>query len=301
MQACSKGTVSELLVAYLAHAERYYRKRDKPTSELHHLTSVGRWLIAAHGLDDVADLTPARLRALQESMAVELSRDTVNAYCSRIKAVWGWGVERDLVPPACWWALKAVKGIPRGRGLAREGKGVEPVPSAWLEPTFAHLAPDIATAARLQLLTGMRPGEVCGLGRAALDRSVRPWRYDVPDAWNKLAHKGIRRVVFFGRRAQQLLRPLLTEAGRDGRDHVFHVRQRPLTTVYYGQLVRAAAEKAGMPRWSPNRLRHNAATDIEAEFGLEAAMNVLGHADVSMTRRYALKSTETARRVALAR
>ena len=30
-------------------------------------------------------------------------------------------------------------------------------------------------------------------------------------------------------------------------------------------------------RWSPNRLRHNAATSLREEFGLEIAQTVLGH------------------------
>ena len=30
-------------------------------------------------------------------------------------------------------------------------------------------------------------------------------------------------------------------------------------------------------RWSPNRLRHNAATNLREEFGLDVAQTVLGH------------------------
>jgi hypothetical protein len=54
-------------------------------------------------------------------------------------------------------------------------------------------------------------------------------------------------------------------------------------------------------RWAPNRLRHAAATRIRAEFGLEAAQIVLGHAAADVTQVYAerdlAKGLEVARRI----
>jgi site-specific recombinase XerD len=40
-------------------------------------------------------------------------------------------------------------------------------------------------------------------------------------------------------------------------------------------------------RWAPNRLRHNAATRLRREFGLEVAKAVMGHSSVGMTEVYA--------------
>ena len=45
--------------------------------------------------------------------------------------------------------------------------------------------------------------------------------------------------------------------------------------------------KAGVPVWTPHRLRHNAATQIRKEFGLEAAQLLLGHARADVTQVYA--------------
>ena len=39
--------------------------------------------------------------------------------------------------------------------------------------------------------------------------------------------------------------------------------------------------------WTPHRLRHNAATTIRREFGLEAAQLLLGHARADVTQLYA--------------
>jgi integrase len=42
-----------------------------------------------------------------------------------------------------------------------------------------------------------------------------------------------------------------------------------------------------IPHWSPNRLRHNAATRIRKEFGLDVARAVLGHTSPAVTAIYA--------------
>ncbi|HEY2838059.1 MAG TPA: site-specific integrase [Pirellulales bacterium] len=47
------------------------------------------------------------------------------------------------------------------------------------------------------------------------------------------------------------------------------------------------ADKRIVPRWSPNRLRHTAATEIRKRFGLESAQVVLGHSKPNTTLIYA--------------
>ena len=42
-----------------------------------------------------------------------------------------------------------------------------------------------------------------------------------------------------------------------------------------------------LPKWSPNRLRHSAATEIRKRFGLEAAQVTLGHANADVSQIYA--------------
>jgi integrase len=51
-------------------------------------------------------------------------------------------------------------------------------------------------------------------------------------------------------------------------------------------------------RWSPNQLRHSAATEIRRLYGLEAAATVLGHAKADVTQIYAERDYTLAARVA---
>ena len=52
-----------------------------------------------------------------------------------------------------------------------------------------------------------------------------------------------------------------------------------------------------LPSWSPNQLRHAAATEVRRRFGLEASQVVLGHARADVTQVYAERDLSLARRV----
>ena len=70
-------------------------------------------------------------------------------------------------------------------------------------------------------------------------------------------------------------------AKRDGETHTSHLGR--LTEAQQVELSRWQSKH----RWSPNQLRHSAATEIRRRFGLEAAQTVLGHASADITQVYA--------------
>ncbi|MGB2820917.1 MAG: tyrosine-type recombinase/integrase, partial [Phycisphaerae bacterium] len=47
-------------------------------------------------------------------------------------------------------------------------------------------------------------------------------------------------------------------------------------------------------RWHPHQLRHNAATELRKEFGIEAARIILGHRSAAITEVYAEKDEQQA-------
>ncbi|MFN9969464.1 MAG: tyrosine-type recombinase/integrase, partial [Phycisphaerae bacterium] len=47
-------------------------------------------------------------------------------------------------------------------------------------------------------------------------------------------------------------------------------------------------------RWTPNRLRHSAATQLRKQFGIEAARVVLGHSSADVTEIYAEQDLQRA-------
>ena len=51
--------------------------------------------------------------------------------------------------------------------------------------------------------------------------------------------------------------------------------------------IKRACEKAAVPAWHPHRLRHNAATALREQHGIEAARIILGHRSAAVTEIYA--------------
>ena len=56
-------------------------------------------------------------------------------------------------------------------------------------------------------------------------------------------------------------------------------------------------ETTRIPLWSPNQLRHSAATAIRKKYGLEVARAVLGHKSAVTSEIYAELDVETAKKV----
>lgn len=65
------------------------------------------------------------------------------------------------------------------------------------------------------------------------------------------------------------------------------------------EAAEAGVKPVLLPSWSPNRLRHAAATEVRRQFGLEAAQVTLGHSKADVTQVYAERDQDLARTVAL--
>jgi site-specific recombinase XerD len=62
--------------------------------------------------------------------------------------------------------------------------------------------------------------------------------------------------------------------------------------------VKRLCEILGIAAWTPNRLRHNAATRFRKKFGIEIARLLLGHSKLSTTEIYAEPNRRKARMAA---
>ena len=62
-------------------------------------------------------------------------------------------------------------------------------------------------------------------------------------------------------------------------------------------LARTKTEKAGVAKWTPGQLRHNAGARIRSKHGLEAARLILGHQSMATTEIYAEKDMAKAIRI----
>jgi integrase len=326
-------TIVELSARYWRFAVGYYRKDGRCTGVAPAIKATLRYLKEWYGRERVTEFGPLRLKALRERMVADgHSRRYVNDHVDRIKRMFKWAAGEELVPEETYRALALVAGLRKGRTEAHETAPVLPIGDAVVDLTIAKLSPIVADMVRLQRLTGMRPAEVCILRPIDLDRSGDVWLYR-PES-HKTEHHGRERVVFLGAKARAILLPYLgrerkaycfcpAEAERQRREVMHASRKTPLgygnrpgtnrkprpavsagecyTTDSYRRAIHRACDKAEVERWSPNRLRHTAATEVRAKFGLEAAQIVLGHSAADVTQIYTerdlAKGAEVARQI----
>jgi integrase len=354
----SNRTVDEVILAFWNHARAHYRHPDgMPSEELANLKAALRPLRKLYALTRARDFGPLALRAVRDEMVRSgLARTSVNDRVNRIRRVFRWAASVELVPVAVVQALATVAGLQKGRTEAREPDPVIAVALDVVEMTLPLLSRPVAGLVRLQLLSGMRPGEACAMRGRDLSPGEEIWIYR-PGS-HKTAWRGKRREIPLGPRAVELIREFLRTdpddflfcpvdavaeqaARRTARrktrlspsersklvDSPGSGHNRRYSRASYRNAVLRACDRAfphptigrvkGRPlsdaesaelaawrtshRWHPNQLRHAAATDIRARYGLEAAQVVLGHSRADVTQVYAerdmKKATEVMREV----
>lgn len=137
----------------------------------------------------------------------------MNRRVDAIRRASKWGVTKKLVPVAVYQELATLEGLKKGRTAAPDPPPVRPVPADDLEKTLPQLSPVVRDMVTLQLLSGVRPGELCGLRPCDLDRSGEVWDYR--PASHKTAHQDKERVICFWARGQAVLIPYLEGRGPD--------------------------------------------------------------------------------------
>jgi integrase len=326
-------TIIELLARYWAFAKDYYVKDGQSTGTTEAIRAAVRFLKDRYGTTPADQFGPLALKAVRQRMIdTDLSRAYVNKLVAIICRMFRWAAAEQLIPVTVPQALAMVPGLRKGRSEAREPAPITPVDDSAVDSTLEHLPPIVADMVRFQRFTGCRPEEVCALRPCDMDRSNDVWMFR-PGS-HKTEHQGRDRMIFVGPKAQEVL---LRYLARDAQSHCFrpcdseakrlaeqernrktplscgnvrgsNVKRKPrrkpgtqYTTRSYRRAIHRACDKAGIARWSPNRLRHSTATKVRKEFGLKGAQIILGHASADVSQVYAerdiAKGLEIARRI----
>ena len=278
-------TINELCLAFMRHAEAYYVKNGRPTGEVRCIKSAVRQLVESYGYETVNEFGPLALKAARAKMVGKgWCRKYVNKSVSRLRHIFRWGVENELVEPATLQKLEAVSPLLAGRTEAPDHPSRKPVPQDQIDAVRAVLPQRHRDLIDLQLLTGARSGELLKLTTEMIDRSGETWIAKIAD--HKTVHHGKERVLYFGPHAQLILTRYLSV---NPTERLFAVRRDT-----YSKAVANACEKLKLPHWSPHWLRHTAASRFREEFGLESAQVLLGHSKADMTQLYAQQNYKAA-------
>ena len=330
----SSPSIEELILGYWQFAESYHVRNGKRSDRWYHIRLALRPLRKLYGNTPAHEFGPRKLKNVREEMIADglndgrgLNRKYINDHVGIIKRVFRWAVGEELVPVQVYQALETVESIHKGRDpRLSESRKIKPAPQKHVRTVLDVVSPQIRTMIELQLSTGMRPDEVTIMRPCDIDDTGDVWTY-VPES-HKMAHKDLDRVILLGPKAQRILQPWLD---REPDAYLFSprevsedalARRRKNTGIVRGptpcstkeatyarmprdhyddetycQAVQRACKKAGVPKWTPGQLRHNAGTTIRHKYGLEAARLILGHRSASTTEIYAEKDMNEAVRI----
>ncbi|MEO0587231.1 MAG: site-specific integrase [Planctomycetota bacterium] len=328
-EAPGSHTVAGVLLAYWeSRLEREgVAEGERLSSQMMSVRRALRVARSIAGGQPAHEFGPLLLQDVRRAMVERgWTRSYVNRSIREVVNAVRHGVAIERVTADVVTALECVKPLKRGELGVAEGQAVKPVPDAHIAAIKLHVSRQVWALIQLQLLTAARAGELVIMRPVDLDTVGKVWLYR-PER-HKGTHRGQDRVIYLGPRAQQVVAPFLlgrpvksplfspAEAEAERRERQHAARSTPLscgnrpgsnradsprrkprqhfTTDTYGRAIRRACEKAGVEPWGVHRLRHNAATELRREFGIEAARLILGHRAPSVTETYAELSHDKA-------
>lgn len=315
-QANQPTLVRHITAAYREHIVVKYAESP---AEIHRLTSICDDIDKHDGNVQAIKYGPLRLQAQRQRW---IDSGKARVYCNRltnaVKRIWKFAVSQELVTSSCWEALRSVEALQVGQTAAPETDPVLPADIIHVRATAKHLSPVVKSMMRVQIATGMRPSEICGMRPCEIDRSGEVWVYrptkhktarrgkikavpligDARDAITDYLQRDPQAFCFSPAESMAWKRAVnsanrttpLSTGNRAGTNRKAAPAKQPgecFTHHSYRQSIQRAAKTAGVPKWCPYQLRHLAATVIREALGVEAAQAALGHSHADMTQHYA--------------
>lgn len=298
-------TIAEIAAAFLKHARQYYVKNGKETDEVECLKSAVRPLLALYPDLPANEFGPIALKAVRQIMIgvqtrtirkkevnVQWTRRYINMSVSRIRRMFKWAVENELVDERVLIRLQAVAPLMEGRTDAKEHIPRDAVSQDAIDRVRTKVPARTRDMIDIWLLTGARPGELVKLTGEMIDRTSYQkkgvWVAELAD--HKMVHKKKRRVLVFGPKAQLILSRYMSA---DPSKRLF-----PINRATASDAMKKACRELNIPIFTAHWLRHTAATRVREDYGLDAAQVTLGHSKADTTELYAGLNLEKAIEVA---
>jgi integrase len=277
-------TIDELALRFLAHAKEYYVKGGQQTSEVDCHRAALRPLVHEFGTMLAAGFGPLKLKVVRQSMIQDGgTRSTINKYVQRLKGVFRWAAENELVPVEVYQALATVRGLAKGRSKARESRPVKAVPLERVDAIRPYIGRRVWAIVQLQLCTGARPGEIVSMRLGDVNTDGPIWEF-LPRA-HKTEHHEKDRLILIGPKGQAILREFLSEAlaaDVGGEAHVFSPadaegersrrrrkeRKSPMTPSQAARRAKEDARRRPRDRYTVASYRRAIARGCELAFGM---------------------------------
>lgn len=321
-------TVRDLFARYREWIEATgkYRKAGVATSQ-RHLVELALRGFEAHAGDVRATRLTAGLivqwrDVLEQQQQPRLTRPGINDKVQLLLQALRWAKDRGLLTREVWNDCRDIRPLQRGECGDRPDHGRQrravSLADVW-KVADACTCRHVAAMLRVQALLGCRPGEICMMRWADIDKAspvvvdgVSLWTYRVPQASGKTAHHGRSISYPVPPAAQAILEqfpapPLalifspaasMAERGRSRKTApAFGVEWNART---YRQALTRACRVSGVPYFTSHEIRHGAITRAAEAFGVLAAQRLANHSSSTTTARYLHADDMAAYRVAAA-
>lgn len=125
-------TIKQLWERFYAHAREYYRfsysRKDrsrrlteKPSHEAQNFKCAFRFVLDKYADLPAEEFGPKKFKEIRELMiARDICRQVINRYCGRIRRVFRWAMNDELLPVGVYFGLSAMFPLKQGRTTARE-------------------------------------------------------------------------------------------------------------------------------------------------------------------------------------
>lgn len=213
------GQPRQLKLVVLLRDFRRWARESYDDGEYRSCVIAIRLLRRYFGRIPAVEFGPKKLRMLREEMIrgdkengrKPWSRRYINQQVQRIRRILKWGVAHEIVPATVHQALCTLEPLKRGRSAARDNPKVGPVSEVVLNAVLPLLSRPVRALVDLQLLTGARPGELVELRPCDVEMDDKSGVWTYRPRRHKNLHRERERVIYFGPRAQEVLRPFLRE------------------------------------------------------------------------------------------
>ena len=130
-------SIVEVLAKYWRHAQGYYVKNGKPTSELSAMKGVIRPIKRLYGKVPVSEFGPLALKAIREDwIRAGHARGTINRNAQRIVRIFRWAASEELISVSIPQTLATVPGLKKGRTKAHDPAPVLSIDIPTVEATI---------------------------------------------------------------------------------------------------------------------------------------------------------------------
>ena len=256
----SNVAVSELAAAFLDNAKAALAKPNYT----HYRIAVMDFLVEFYGDISADEFKPGCLKTVRSEMVQarredgkpRFCRNMINEYTRRIVALFGWGVEEDLVKSETWAVLRAVKPLPEGYVGTFDHEERDEVPDDLIRRTLPFLPPMIRAMVQVQRLLGCRPSEVFNMRVKEIDRKSDPdlWLYRLTHhKTEKKTKRKRKKVLPLSKLEQELIAPYLE--GKEPKAFVFS----PKTAMEERRAEQRANRKSKLTPSQRERDERNAA------------------------------------------